>query len=153
MPVLYFTLRLIHIACMATWFGATLFQAGDLRRSLTGGPDGVLGLRDRMNRTNRVAAIMGLLTITTGLGLIYTLGGFGSVPKSIHVGLGLATLMMLVGGGGIDGTWKRIEKQLDEGAAPESLAGLMRRLSIAMRIVHAMWLTTLVMMVFRASLF
>ena len=151
--MLYFTLRLLHILSMATWLGASLFQAGDLRHSLAGGPEGLPGLRDRMNRTNRVAAIMGLLTITTGLALIYALGGFGAVPTSIYVGLGIATLMMLVGGGAIDGTWKQIEKRLDGGDPPESLAGLARRLTIATGVVQAMWLTTLVMMVFRASLF
>lgn len=151
--MLYLSLRFVHIIFMAAWFGAPLFIASDIRRTLAAGPAGLPLLERRVGRSNMVAAIGAVGTILTGFGLIFALGGFGKVPPPIHAGLLLGVIMLLLGGGGIDRTCKQIFKQLGEGASPESLGRLTKRLSMLSGIFQLLWLVTLVLMVFRNSLF
>ena len=58
-----------------------------------------------------------------------------------------------IGTGGIGGTWKKIQKRIDEGADPASLGDLAKRIAMLSGIFHLLWLVTLVLMVFRAKLF
>lgn len=151
--MLYYALRFVHLIFMATWFGSTLFTSGDIKRTLAAGPAGVPALRERVARSSRIAGLSALLTIVTGIALIFVLGGFGSVPPPIHISLVLALAAMAIGAGGIGGAWKKIEKRIDEGADPTSLGDLAKRISMLSGIFHLLWLVTLVLMVFRASLF
>lgn len=149
--MLYLTLRLLHISFMAIWIGAIFFSSGDVRRTLAT-PDANLDLlRDRMHRSLRLAAASGLITLVTGVALIFALGGMGSVPIGIHIGLLTGLIMLGVGGGLVGRSWKQIDAALAGGASRESVAPLVKKLAMGNGIFHGLWTLTLVLMVFRAA--
>jgi hypothetical protein len=137
---------------MATWLGAVLFSSGDAKRTLANPSAHLPLLRDRMARSTRVAGISALGTVLSGFGLIFVLGGFGSVSPGIHVGLVLSIVLMGIGGGFIGRNWKKIEAGLDDGKDAASLAPFAKQMSIGAMIFHTLWFVVLVLMVFRAFL-
>lgn len=145
--MLYLTLRFVHIAAMAAWFAPVLFVAGDTRRSIEAGD--LAGLRVRTARGGQLAAGAGIVTLLTGVALIFTLGGMGGVPVAIHVGLTLGIVMWLLGAFGIGGTARKIDAAIGAGAGKEQLLPLARRLSMLAGIFHLLWALTLGLMVFR----
>lgn len=136
---------------MALWFGAGLFANSDIRRSFAN-PAEIAGLRIRMQKTGIAAIAGGVATIVSGVAMVFVLGGFAVVPWPIHAALGLALLQAMVGGGGIGATWAKIDKQLGEGASPETLLPLAQRIYMFGGIFHALWLINLILMVFRSAL-
>ncbi|MBL9039188.1 MAG: hypothetical protein JNG84_11770 [Archangium sp.] len=147
--MLILSLRLVHFIFMAMWFGASLFATRDVRTSIAAGPTAFPGLRDRMKRTSIASMISGPMVLLTGLGLIFAMGGFAAMPKAIHIALGLAIVMSVVGAVGVGGTWDKIDAQLTADATPEKLAPLVRRLAMFGGIFHGLWTAVLVLMVFR----
>lgn len=147
--MLTLTIRFVHIFFMATWVGAVLFIAGDAKRTLSD-PSASLGqLRERGTRATKLSAISALVTLGSGIGLIFAVGGFGAVPPAIHIGMLTGFAMLAVGGGLIGRSWHQIDSALEQGAEPASLLPVARRLSMAVGIFHALWLLTLGLMVFR----
>jgi hypothetical protein len=155
--MLYLSLRFVHITFMALWIASGGFAGSDVRRTLaTGDPAQVPLLRVRMQRFAILGGVSSLVTILTGIALIFALGGFGKVPVAIHVGLTLGVILGIVGGAGIGGTWRKIDALLGPAGAPSdpsAVAALVKRLSMHTGIFHLLWLTTLVLMVFRTVLF
>lgn len=149
--MLLLTLRLVHIVAMTLWFAAGVFANSDIRRGFAN-PVELPGLRIRMKKTGIFAIIGGVLTIVTGLGLIFAVGGFGAVPWPIHAAFALTLVQAGIGGGLIGGTWAKIEAGLQAGASPESLAPLCGRIYTGGAIFHALWTINLVLMVFRHAL-
>jgi hypothetical protein len=145
-------LRLVHFVFMATWFGTGLFALRDVRATLAAGPAHVPLLRERMRVVGIAAGASGALTILSGLGLIFALGGFASVPRAIHMGLGLAIVTGVVGGAGIGGTWRKIDTALAAGADPATLTPLLARLRAFSGAFQACWFGTLLLMVFRGAI-
>ena len=89
--------KVLHIASAAVWWGVPMSMPRDIRRTIALGPPHDDVLVARVNRVRIIAVIAGLATIATGLALLFTLGGFGAVPKVIHVSLGLALVLELAG--------------------------------------------------------
>ena len=145
-------LRLLHLMFMGTWIGALLFVSGDVKRTLAEPAVHIPLLRNRIGRATRFAAISGLMTIVTGICLIFALGGFGSVPPTIHTGILMGLAMLGVGVGMIGGSWKKIVAGLDAGASPDSLLPLAKKMTMGMMVFHLLWLVTLGLMVFRNGL-
>ena len=80
------------------------------------------------------------------------MGGFGSVPVVIHISIVTAFIAWVVGGAIIGRNAAAIEKGLEEGAEPESLKPLAKKIAMGVGIFHSLWLVTLIMMVFRTVL-
>lgn len=149
--MLILCLRFVHVAAMALWFAAGVFATGDIRRSLAH-PDELPGLRVRMAKTALFAIVGGVVTLVSGILLIFALGGFAAVPWPIHLALVLGVLQAGIGGGGIGRTWAQIEAELDAGGTPDSVQPLFRRIAIMGGIFHALWVVNLGLMVFRSVL-
>lgn len=149
--MLVLALRFIHIIAMTLWFAAGVFATSDIRRSLAN-PAEIPGLRVRMKKTGIFAIIGGVLTILTGVGLIFSLGGFGAVPVPIHIALLLSVVQAGIGGGGIGRTWAQIEAKLDAGADPAAVQPLVARIAMMGGIFHALWAINLGLMIFRGAL-
>jgi hypothetical protein len=92
--VLYYSLRIVHILAMAVWFAAPLLITSDVRRSLGLGREHVGPMITRVDRAVTLAMGFGVITIVTGVVLIFQLGGFKAVHPRIHTSLllGLAAL-------------------------------------------------------------
>ena len=82
--------KLLHLLSMAVWFAIGLSVASDVRKTLARGKPHTELLGARVGRTLTIEMIAGLLTIVSGLGLIFLRGGMKGVPPRIHAGLGLA---------------------------------------------------------------
>ncbi len=149
--MLYLSLRLVHFISMGVWFGSNLLALRDIRTSLAAGPSNIGPLKARMQSGGMLATISGVITLLTGLALIFVLGGFKSVPRAIHIGLLTGIICAVVGGAGVGRTWFMIEKKLDAGADAASLAPLMKRIGMLSGIFQLLWLVTLILMVFRGA--
>ncbi len=147
--MLYLSIRFLHIVFMATWIGALLFLSGDVRRSLAEPAAHLQLLRARLIGATRLAGASALLTVGTGIALIFLLGGFGAVPPAIHLGLLLGLAMMAVGGGLIGRNARAIADGLEQDASRESLLPVAAKLAVGARAFHALWLIALGSMVFR----
>ena len=145
-------LRFLHMLFMATWIGAVLFVSGDAKRTLNEPGTSLKMLGDRMNRANRIAAVSALATLATGVGLIALLGGMGSVPAGIHIGLVTSILMLLIGGGVIGRNARLIAAGAESGADRSTLVPHAKQMMIGIMIFHTLWVGTLALMVFRHQL-
>jgi hypothetical protein len=151
--MLYLGLRLVHILFMTTWIGSALFATADVKRTFaTGEPSHLPLLRERMRKTGIAAGVSGLVTVLTGIALIFVLGGFGKVPIAIHIGLTTGVLALVVGAGGIGGTWRKIDTAIGSGAPMASLQPLVGRLAMLGGIFHLLLFSTLVLMVLRTAI-
>jgi hypothetical protein len=143
-------LRYLHLLFMGSWMGLTVFLPGDVRRTLaTDGADLAL-LDQRVSRTGRAAAVMGLGTFFSGVAMIVSLGGMGAVPVPIHIGLTL-TLVMIGLGVLVNRAWSGAYTGLKAG---DKAAGEAARKRIAMLsgIFQLLWMVILGLMVFRNHL-
>jgi hypothetical protein len=96
---LFFLLRLLHLAAMILWLGAGLSipVALDIRRSLALGIGHGEALVARLSTISMLVIPAGLTTFLTGLGLIFLRGGFGAVPRRIHVAMVLTLAIFGIG--------------------------------------------------------
>ena len=146
----YLILKTIHIMSTAVWFGAGLPIARDVRRTIEQGRPHTDLLVERVTRQGRLAAIFGLLTLVSGLCLIFIMGGFGNVRKGIHAGFGLTLLSFAVGLALSMPTWQKIATSLrQEDGAMDEARRLSKRFAMFTGIEHLLWVVVLVVMVFR----
>lgn len=150
--MIYLILRLVHVLFMATWIGAVFFTSGDVQRSLEAGPEHLPLLQERIGRNLRVASPSAILTILSGFGLIFSLGGMGSVPPAIHTGMTLGLLAWAVSAVGIGGSWRKIQTGLADGHDRAALAPLLKRMKISTMAFQTLWLVCLILMIFRHGL-
>ena len=147
------TLRLLHIIFMAAWFGSGLFSSGDARRTLSSDNSDLDLLVNRLNRYGVVGGAAGLLTIVTGFGLIFALGGFAVVSPAIHISIVTSFIMWVVGLVLVGGSSRKIAAGVKENKPRQELLGHAKKIAMGTGILHLLWLITLVLMVFRAHLF
>lgn len=150
--MLYLSLKLVHFVFMGTWFGSSLFSLRDIKSSFAAGPAHIPLLRARMQVVGRLAMLSGALTLLSGVGLIFALGGFAAVPRAIHIGLLTGLVTAIVGGAGVGRTWQAIEQRLDAGADAAAVAPLVKRIGMLSGIFHLLWVVSLVLMVFRGAI-
>lgn len=146
----YLILKTIHILSASVWFGAGLGVPGDIRRTIERGRPHTDLLPDRVRRAGKMTMGAGLLTLLTGLGLIFNLGGFANVRPNVHAGFGLTLVLLVFGFGVTLPTWKRIAAILSaEGGDLGEARRLAGRFAMFQGIEHLLWLVVLVLMVFR----
>lgn len=151
MPTLpYLILKTLHILSAAIWLGAGLPVSRDVRRTIERGRPHTDLLPERVNRSGKVAVIAGVLTLGTGVNLVFSVGGFANVRPNIHVGFGLTLLLFAIEAGLVRPTWRRIAAILtaEDGDLAEA-RGLTGRFAMLHGIEHLLWLVVLVLMVFR----
>lgn len=97
----YLVFRTLHLIGMLLWLGAGLSfpVVADVRRSVAAGQGAALGLRERLRTTSMIVIPAALATLLSGLMLVMLRGGFGAVPVRIHLGLGLAIGVFIIGAG------------------------------------------------------
>jgi len=145
----YLVLKIVHLLGMAAWFGASSTTPGDIKRTLIAGRPHTVLLVQRVDRVARFTVGAAILTVLSGLALVFTVGGFARVPPRIHAGLGLTLLLFALGAATAHPTWKRIKAGLARGDEPASLLPLARRFMILFNVEQAMKLVILVLMVWR----
>ena len=143
MTQVYQALLVVHILLAASWFAARLGVAGRLRRGFERGGTAALEAIADATRQQRWAFGAGVLTLATGLGLLFLLGGFRGSPPRLHIGLAL-TLLALVS------ELVLAYPALRRLGVPAQAESGRKRLALASGLVHLLWVATLVTMVWKA---
>ena len=135
-------LRLLHVLSMATWLGASLWLAGDARRSLSAGADEARAFLGRARAALRLDRLAGASTILTGAALLHFAQAWP--PRG---GLVLGMVLAVVRAGLTDAVIspgvRAIGAGLEAGQAPASLLPRARRLAAASGAGHLAWLGAL----------
>lgn len=138
----YYLVRFLHIAAIATWVGSALWVPGDVRRTIARGAPHTDLLAARVDAALKLDVWAGVASILTGLALMFAIGGH---PETrIMVGLFLALVLLLLVAYGVLPAWRRIRGSLATGGD----AGAVKRLAALNGIAHALWLAALATMVF-----
>ena len=135
-------LRLLHVLSMASWLAATLWLAGDARRSLGAGAAEARAFVDRARRALRVDRIAGYATILTGLALLHFAQAWPPRP-GLLLGMVLATARAALVDVAFSPRLRRIAAGLEAGEAPAALAPEARRLAAFSGMGHVAWLGAL----------
>jgi hypothetical protein len=143
--------RFLHVVSMATWLGASLWLAGDARRSLSGGAAEALAFAGRARAAVRLDRVAGLLTILTGVAMIALTQDFPHLRHPLWAGMVLAVVRLGLTDAVLAPTARLIGAGVAAGATPESLQPLARRLAAASGAGHLAWLLALAGMLLPGS--
>jgi len=149
---LYVLLRVFHITVAALWFGAPLGMVGLLRGGLASGPEAFKMSCALVGKKGKIAGIAGILTLLSGIAIIFQMGGFGSVPVPIHIAMGLVLVMLGLAFGVLKPLGGKISayagSDLDD-AARADIDGMLKKMAMLTGITHTLWLVILVLMYWR----
>ena len=143
----YQILLVLHIACIAVWFGGSISLPGRLRRGLAAGDAEFKLVAAEIARGFRLSLMFGILTLVTGLILVSDRGGFAHVSKAIHMGLGLTMLMLLLEFFINRPASNRISQIMINGEDRTLIKPLKTRLAISSGIGQLLWLIVLGLMI------
>lgn len=139
-------IRLLHVLSMATWLAASLWLAGDARRSLAGGPEQARAFLARARAALRLDRIAGGATILTGLALLHFAQAWP--PRGgLWLGMTLAVVRAGLTDAALAPRVRAIGAGLDAGQEPAALLPLARRLAAFSGAGHVAWLGALVGMI------
>ena len=147
-PNLLSAIRLCHFLGMAVWFAGALGIAGDVRKTIARGKPHTAILVPRVMRALNIGSVAAIVTIASGIGMVFALGGFKAVQPRIHAGMGLAILTLAVEIMLLKPAAARLGEALDSGDGRE-LRPTAGRIAMFSGITHALKLVTLVLMIFR----
>lgn len=139
-------MRLLHVLSMASWLAASLWLAGDARRSLAAGPAEGRAFLARARAALRLDRIAGGLTILTGLSLLHFAQAWP--PRAgLWLGFSLAVVRAGLTDAVLSPSVKRIAAGLEAGQDPASLLPVAARLAATSGMGHVAWLGALVGMI------
>jgi len=138
-----YLIKLLHVLSMATWLGASLWLAGDARRSLPAGPAEARAFVQRAHRALGLDRWAGLLTILTGLAMLHFAHVWPQVRPGLWLGMALAVGRAGLSDALLRPTLRRIAAGLDAGQSAADLAAGARRLAALSGAGHLAWLVAL----------
>ncbi|HET6410990.1 MAG TPA: hypothetical protein VFG53_02940 [Anaeromyxobacter sp.] len=135
----------LHVLAAATWLGAALWTAGDVRKTLALGKPYTDALPRRVRPALYLDLWMGVATLLTGIAAI---GLEGGVPRTgVLVGFVAVLVRIAVLVLGVRPAYRSVEAAL--GQSDLSAAGApARRLGMLAGIAHLLWVVALAGMVF-----
>lgn len=140
----------IHISAAAMLIGGGLGISRNLKKAVAiGGATFSLAAEDAMRRGG-VLGMCSLLTILTGVGLIFRIGGFAAAPLNFHIALGLMLIGFVVSSTvmrpGLNAVVAQSKNPTPDAAAIQ--AGL-KKMAAAQGILHLLWVVVLCLMLVR----
>ena len=141
-------LRAVHLLAMGLWFGGALFFAGDIRRTLARGAPHVDLLVERVDKVLRMSIIAGFLTIGTGFGMVFIMGGMKVLPIRMHVGTGLALMALVLEVAVLGPAFAKVTRALADQKLDDARAAA-KKLAPLVGIEHALKLAAFVTMIVR----
>lgn len=138
---------IIHVAAAAVLLGTSLGWGRLLRRAAESGQAAARVAVDDVMRRMKLMRVTSAVTLVSGIALIFVAGGFAVVPKNFHIAL---TVMLATLGWVVLGLVPRVkalaarvgEAEFDRARFEASIG----KVGMATGIVHAAWLTLLVLM-------
>jgi hypothetical protein len=138
--------RLLHVLSMATWLAASLWLAGDARRSLSAGADEARAFVGRARAALRLDRLAGAFTIVTGLSLLHFAQAWP--PRGgLWLGIALAVVRAGLTDAALAPALRGISAGLEAGQAPTALLPAARRMAATSGAGHLAWLGALVGMI------
>ena len=135
-------MRLLHVLSMATWLAASLWVAGDARRSLAAGPEEARAFVARARAALKLDRLAGAFTIVTGLSLLHFAQAWP--PRAgLWLGFGLAVIRSGLTDAVLSPALRSIAAGLEAGQPPAALAPAAQRLAATSMAGHAAWLGAL----------
>lgn len=138
--------RLLHVLAMAAWLGASLWLAGDARRSLRAGPDEARAFLVRARAALTFDRLAGGLTILTGLALIHFAQAW-PLRGGLWLGASLAVARAGLTDAVLSPTLRSITRRMEAGEPAAALLPVARRLAATSGAGHLAWLAALTGMV------
>lgn len=150
MHVLYKFVLVVHISAAAVTLGASVGLLRHLRRALEAGPTSFALAAEDAARRGKIMGTTAFMTLGTGLGLIFIVGGFKAVPLNIHIALSLMLLAVAVSVTIMRPSAARILALSKQAALDTAgISQTIKRLAMGQGILHLLWLCILVLMVVR----
>jgi hypothetical protein len=146
-----FVLKILHVAAASVWIGAGLTTSRDVRHTLSLGRPHLDELMPRLRATAQLMNRSALVTVLSGLAIIFAVGGFARVPHRIHVGLALTLLAIAAGRFLIRPVIGEIARALKAPVPPAEAARLTARFRMGIGVEHALRLAVLVLMMYPFS--
>ncbi len=139
-------LRFLHILAASAWLGATLWVAGDVRRTLALGKAEAAALGARVSPALSLDLAAGVLVLVTGLLVVF----FRGVQPRVGIMIGFALTLIRLGvvAGGLRPAWRSIAARLQAGDAVPAADAPVKRIAMFSGIAHTLWLVALACMVF-----
>ena len=141
-------LLILHIAITAVWFGSSVSTPGRIRRGLQAGDAEAKWMVSETMRALRMSFIFGILTLISGLALIFQLGGFKHVGKNIHMSMGMV-LIMIVLNMVLQAIWKGAQQKFNETGDHSILQGVKGKMVMFGGMQQLLWLVVLGLMVIK----
>jgi hypothetical protein len=143
-------LVVIHVSAAALLFGAPLGVVRMARSALAKGEESFKFAAQEAARRGKLTFIAALVTLVTGLSLIFMIGGFALAPKNFHTALLLLLLGTVFSVAWMKPNTTRLvqaseQSPLDRAAAEKALG----KLGMGSGILQALWLVVLTLMFFR----
>lgn len=145
---LLFLLKIVHVAAASVWIGGGLTAPRDIRRTLTLGPPHVDELMPRLRTIAKIMNHSALLTLLSGIAIVFAVGGFAHVPHRIHVGLLLTLLAVAAGRWIIRPAIGEIARATKSPVDRGQIDRIMVRFQLGNGIEHALRLAVLVLMIY-----
>jgi uncharacterized membrane protein len=143
-------LLVLHIASAALLFGGALGLPRLVRNALSLGAAAFRVAAKEAQRRGTLTGIASLMTLWTGVALIFMLGGFARAPINFHIAL---TLMLVAIACNLVFIRPSLSKLVREGENPEPSATVvalaLKKISMGQGILHLIWITNLVLMFHR----
>jgi len=147
-PTLYLVIRLLHFAGMAVWFGGAMTLSSDVRKTLARGKPHTDVLAARVDRSLSIGAVAAIVTMGTGLAMIFAQGGFGAISPRIHAGFALALVAFAVELLALRPAVAKLGQALASGEEKD-LKSLQGRIGMLTGVLHTLKLVILVLMVWK----
>lgn len=138
-------IKLFHIMFAATWFGTGLALVSDARRSIAAGAPHLGPLYVRLLRAAKTMIATSILTVVSGLAMVFYSGGFKFVAVRYHIGLSLGLVALL-----ITLLIHRVANQMAAVGEPGDatrLGALRKQLAALSGVLQLLWCLTLATMV------
>lgn len=140
----------LHVSAAAILFGGPLGTVRNLKASLELGRDAFKLATSEAARRGRLLGMSSLLTLATGVALIFMAGGFGTVPLNFHIALGILLGAIVVSSAVVRPTvTKLVETAAADSLNQDAALKLIKRLAMGTGILHLLWLVTLILMFVR----
>jgi hypothetical protein len=148
-PLRIFVL-VLHISAAAILFGGPLGTVRSLKAHLELSRDAFKLATSEAARRGRLMGMSSIVTLLTGLALIFLAGGFAQVPLNYHMALGILLGAIAISSVLVRPTVTKLAglaqaENLDKDAALQ----LIKRLAMGTGILHLLWVITLVLMFVR----
>jgi hypothetical protein len=138
------TLRILHVAIAAAWFGHKLLVPSDIRESVHAGQANAEALLKRLRRAERVGILSGMGTLISGGALMWAVG-IETVSLWIWVGLALVLVAISLGAAVARPASKRLRDAITRGDRVEAtVAG--RQINRVLSIEMMLWMAALATM-------